>query len=43
MKWFDLGQEYTGNWNDGLQDGHGENTWYEMAFTITFSMASDFD
>lgn len=28
MCWYDLGQEYTGHWSNGLQNGHGENIWY---------------
>lgn len=28
MYWTTSGQEYTGNWVNGFQNGHGEYTWY---------------
>ena len=28
MYWYNLGQEYTGEWLDGVQWGKGENIWY---------------
>ncbi|XP_057291662.1 radial spoke head 10 homolog B2-like isoform X2 [Hydractinia symbiolongicarpus] len=28
MYWYNLGQEYSGDWVDGIQTGYGENIWF---------------
>jgi len=40
MRWYDLGQEYTGHWQNGLQNGQGENTWYApLLFVVGWKLS----
>ena len=35
MHWFDRGEEYDGDWVEGVQNGHGKHTWYSKRVTVS--------
>ena len=35
MHWFDRGEEYDGNWVNGIQNGEGTHTWFSKRVAIS--------